>query len=130
MNPWPLPLSLRLQSIQQALLMAYQPHEKRRTPRYPFIAVAELTHAESGAQLNSQVAELSLNGCYVDMLNTLPVNSAVTVKIFADSECFEATATVIYAHPGLGMGLAFQDASIKSGALLRRWLAKASGSQQ
>lgn len=102
--------------------------EKRRTPRYPFIAVAEITDAGSGAQLNSQVAELSLNGCYVDMLNTLPVSSAVTVKIFADSQCFEATAVVIYAHPGLGMGLAFQGVSLKSGNLLRQWLEKASAS--
>lgn len=100
--------------------------EKRRTPRYPFIAVAEITDAASGEQLNSQVAELSLNGCYVDMLNTLPVDGKVTVKIFADSECFEATAVVIYAHQGLGMGLAFQDVSLKSGILLRQWLQKAS----
>jgi hypothetical protein len=103
--------------------------EKRRTPRYPFIAVAEITDAASGAQLNSQVAELSLNGCYIDMLNTLPVNTKVTLKIFADSECFEATASVIYAHQGLGMGLAFQDVSLKSGVLLRRWLQKAGQSR-
>jgi hypothetical protein len=103
--------------------------ERRLTPRYPFIAVAEITDAASGAQLNSQVSELSLNGCYVDMLNTLPVNSKVTLKIFADSECFEATASVIYAHQGLGMGLAFHDVSLKSGTLLRRWLQKAGESQ-
>ena len=102
--------------------------EKRRTPRYPFIAVAEITDAASGAQLNSQVAELSLNGCYIDMLNTLPVHSKVTVKIFADSECFEATASIIYAHDGLGMGLAFQEVSLKSGTLLRRWLQKSAES--
>lgn len=108
--------------------MTYPQNEKRRTPRYPFIAVAEITEAGSGAQLNSQVAELSLNGCYVDMLNTLPVTSRVTVKIFAHSECFEATALVIYAHQGLGMGLAFQDVSLKSGVLLRQWLQEASAS--
>ena len=103
--------------------------EKRRTPRYPFIAVAEITDAASDAPLNSQVAELSLNGCYIDMLNTLPVNTKVTVKIFADSECFEATASVIYSHEGLGMGLAFQDVSLKSGILLSRWLQQADKSQ-
>jgi len=99
--------------------------EKRRSPRYPLIAGAEITDTQSGAQLNSQVSEISLNGCYIDMLNTLPVHSAVSVKIFADAECFEATATVIYAHPGLGMGLAFRDVSLKSGILLRAWLSKA-----
>lgn len=103
--------------------------EKRRTPRYPFIAAAEITDIGSGAQLNSQVSELSLNGCYVDMLNTLPINTKVTLKIFADSESFEATAGVIYAHPGLGMGLAFHDVSLKSGTLLRRWLQKSAEPQ-
>ena len=106
--------------------MEQKPVELRRTPRFPFVAVAELTAAESGGALSSQVAELSVNGCYVDMLNTLPINSLVNVRIFSGSECFEATAKVIYAHTNLGMGLAFQDVSIKSGILLRRWLDQAS----
>jgi PilZ domain len=92
--------------------------------------MAELTHAESAAQLNCQVANLSLNGCYVDMLNTLPMNTIVTVKIVADADCFEATARVVYAHANLGMGLAFQEMSIKSNVLLRRWLVTASESQR
>jgi PilZ domain len=100
--------------------------ENRRSPRFPFIAVAEITHTDSGEKLDSRVAELSLNGCYVDMLNTLPVGSEVVIKIFAESECFEATARVIYAHPNLGMGLAFEQVSLKSGQLLRQWLLKAS----
>ena len=104
--------------------------ELRRSPRFPFVAVAELSHAESGEKLASRVAELSLNGCYVDMLNTLPIGSIVTIKIFAESDCFEATAKVIYTHSNLGMGLAFQEVSIKSGALLRGWLVKASESGQ
>jgi PilZ domain len=68
--------------------------ENRRSPRFPFIAVAEITHTDSGEQLDSRVAELSLNGCYVDMLNTLPVGSEIVIKIFAESECFEAPAKV------------------------------------
>jgi hypothetical protein len=91
--------------------------ENRRSPRFPFIAVAEITHTDSGEQLDSRVAELSLNGCYVDMLNTLPVGSEIVIKIFAESECFEAAARVIYA---------FQQVSLKSGQLLRQWLLKAS----
>lgn len=98
----------------------------RRTPRFPFVAAAELTQEESGGPLNCQVAELSVNGCYVDILNTLPVNSIVNIKILAGSECFAAVAKVIYAHENLGMGVAFQDVSIKSGVLLRRWLEEAS----
>jgi len=99
----------------------------RRGPRYPFIAVAEIAHRESGGNFSCRVSELSLNGCYVDMLNTLPIGSEVATKIFAESECFEANAKVIYAHPNLGMGLAFEQVSLKSQTLLRQWLLKASG---
>jgi hypothetical protein len=91
--------------------------------------VSGTTFIASGANLHSQLAKLSLNGCYIDLQNPLPVNSNVTLKIFADAECFEASAKVIYAHEGLGMGLAFQDISLKSGILLRRWLQNASESQ-
>lgn len=101
--------------------------EIRRTPRYAFIAVAELVDMKSGGRLSARVAELSLYGCYVDTLNTLAVGDDVGIKIFAESECFEANAKVIYAHPNLGMGLAFLEVSIKSWALLRRWLLEASG---
>ena len=98
----------------------------RRGPRLPFIAVAEIAHTESGGNFNCRVSELSLHGCYVDMLHTLPIGSALAIKIFAESECFEAHAKVIYAHPNLGMGLAFEKVSLKSQALLRQWLLKAS----
>ena len=104
--------------------------QTRRSPRFPFIAVAEITPTKSDAQLGSRVAELSLNGCYVDMPNTLPVGSEVSIKIFAESECFEAAAEVIYAHPNLGMGLAFEEISLKSGTILRPWLLKASEASQ
>lgn len=99
-------------------------NEKRRTPRIAFIAVAEITDQESGGQLTGQVSEVSAYGCYVDMLNPLPAAKTVTIKIFADSECFEAKAKVIYTHQNMGMGLAFQEVSLQSGNLLRQWLLK------
>jgi hypothetical protein len=98
----------------------------RRGPRYPCIAVAEIAHTESGGNFSCRVSELSLHGCYVDMLHTLPIGSEVAIRIFAESECFEANAKVIYAHPNLGMGLAFEKVSLKSQTLLRQWLLKAS----
>jgi hypothetical protein len=99
----------------------------RRSPRVSVIAVAEIAHTESGGNFSCRVSELSLNGCYVDMLNALPIGSEVAIKIFADSECFEANAKVIYAHPNMGMGLAFEQISLKNQTFIRQWLLKASG---
>ncbi len=99
----------------------------RRSPRIPFIAIAEIAYRESEGRLSCQVATLSLHGCYVEVPNTLPVGREVSVKIFAESECFSATATVVYELSNSAMGLAFEEVSVKSGAILRQWLLKASG---
>ncbi len=99
----------------------------RRSPRFPFIAVAEIAYRESGGRLGCRVAKLSLHGCYVNTPNTLPIGREVSIKIFAELECFAATAKVIYELANSGMGLAFEEVSIKSGAILRQWLLKASG---
>jgi hypothetical protein len=102
----------------------------RRSPRFPFIAVAEIAHAESGGQLGSRVTALSLNGCYVEMQDTFPVGSKVAIKIFAESECFSAVASVVYKHPDSGMGLAFKEVSSENGTLLRQWLLTASNASK
>ena len=94
----------------------------RRSPRIPFIAVAKITDKKSGGQLGSRVAELSLNGCYVDAQNTRPVGNEVAIKIFAESACFATIAKVVYEQPNLEMGLAFQEVSLKSGTLLHQQL--------
>jgi len=93
-----------------------------RSPRYPFIAIAEIIHPESGGILGSRVAKISLNGCFVDTPKTLPVGSEVVIE----SECFAATASVAYANSNSGVGLAFKQVPPKSAALLRQWLLKAS----
>jgi PilZ domain len=99
----------------------------RRSPRFPFIAVAEIAHAESAGRLGCRVAKLSFHGCYVDTTHTLPIGRQVSIKIFAESEFFAATAKVVYELPNSGMGLAFEEVSLKSQTLLREWLTKASG---
>jgi hypothetical protein len=99
--------------------------ERRRTPRFPFVAVAEITEKESGVEIVTQVSELSLYGCYVDQKNPFPSGTVVTVKIFSEAEVFEAKAKVLYAHPNLGMGLAYHEVSLRSSSILRQWLDKA-----
>ena len=96
--------------------------EQRRSPQFPFVAVAEITEKESGGELVTRVSELSVHGCYIDEQNPFPSGTVVTLKIFAESGVFDATAEVLYAHPNLGMGLGFQEVSLRSGAVLQQWL--------
>jgi len=46
--------------------------EKRRSPRYSFIASAELIEEKADVRIASRVSELSLHGCYLDMMNPFP----------------------------------------------------------
>ena len=92
-------------------------NQRRRTPSIAF-AAAQLCDKKRGRQLTAQVRELSAYGCYVGVDNT------VLLKIFAQSECFEAMAKVIYKHRNRGMELIFQELSWQGGNLLRQWLLK------
>jgi hypothetical protein len=92
----------------------------------PSIAVAEIAYRDSGGRLSCQSA-LSFHGCYVEVPNTLPIGIEVAIKIFAESECLAATGKVICELPSSAMGLAFEEVPLKSAALLRDWLLKASG---
>jgi len=77
-----------------------------RTPRYPLDAPAELLVEHSDAKMLVRVKELSLYGCYLDTSVPLSTKTPVQIKIFGPQDYFEASATVIYAQPNVGMGLA------------------------
>jgi hypothetical protein len=96
--------------------------ERRRTPRFPFIASAEVQDEVSGSRLPSRISDISAEGCYVDTINPFPNGTPVRVKIFTETHKFEAPATVAYAHTHLGMGLSFREVMPDSLAVLQSWL--------
>lgn len=99
--------------------------ERRRTPRYPFTATAELVETSSGAKSTLKVTELSVNGCYVEAPNVLEKGTGVLVKIYREPQYFEAPATVMYVNPGQGMGLTFHDVKPFFASVLQKWLLSA-----
>ena len=69
--------------------------ERRRTPRYVFFASAELLELKSEVRVASRVSELSLHGCYLDMMNPFPKGTVVLVKISAGDAFFEARSQIV-----------------------------------
>jgi len=55
--------------------------EHRHAPRYQFIAEAEVTEISSNTNLTAKTSDLSLCGCFLDMLNPLPNGVDVRVRI-------------------------------------------------
>jgi hypothetical protein len=94
----------------------------RRAPRHPFIASAELIERNSGSRMSARISDLSYGGCYVDTVNPLPDGTAAQVKIFTQTHSFEASATVVYSHSHLGMGMKFGQIEPQYEQILRLWL--------
>jgi hypothetical protein len=99
--------------------------EQRRTPRFTFIATAELIEEKTDVRIATRVSELSLHGCYLDMMNPFPQNTLVLVKIFAGDDFFQAKGKIIYVQPNLGAGVSFLEIEPQHLPILQRWLEQA-----
>jgi hypothetical protein len=100
-------------------------HERRRAPRYQFIAPAELVEETSGARINSWVANLGSQGCSLSVNNPPRVGSIVRLKIGTDPrELFQTQAMVMHAGNDQ-VGLQFSDVKPNASQMLEKWLATA-----
>jgi len=100
-------------------------HERRRTPRYPFSAIAEIVDQQEDLRVQSQVRDLSSGGCYVETPDPLPPGKNVIVEIYTDNEFLESHATVAFSESHHGMGLCFGVMQPYFAAILHAWLAQA-----
>lgn len=99
--------------------------ERRVGPRYPFIAMAEIIDEKENARKSSQVRDLSLHGCYVEMVNPFPEGTNVTVEIYTENEFLEARARVAYFEAKQGMGLTFSEMPEYFTKILSKWVSQA-----
>jgi hypothetical protein len=99
--------------------------ERRRSPRYPFLAAAELTDSTSGARLKACTSNLGSNGCYLDTINPLSLGTIISIQITHQGQVFAAGGVVAHLQPNVGMGVEF--IALESGctALLETWLREA-----
>lgn len=100
--------------------------ERRTVPRYPLIATAEILELTSEMRFSGRISEISRKGCYVDVMNPLPIGTTIQVRISRDSGSFATTGKVIYADQSMGMGVAFTDAPADQLKILDAWLAELS----
>ena len=100
--------------------------ERRRSPRYPFIADAEVTEIASDTKLNAKTSDLSIGGCFLDMLNPSPEGTEIQVRISHASATFTARGRVVFIFPNMGMGVVFTRVEDDQLAALQKWLSELS----
>lgn len=91
-------------------------------PRYSFIAATELTDQGNATRLSGRVTEISRKGCYVDIMNALPVGDLLNLRITRDQGSFVAQGKIIYVHERIGMGVVFLDPPKDQLDVLDSWL--------
>jgi len=100
--------------------------ERRRAPRYPFIAEAEAIEVSSNTKLAAKTSDLSIGGCFLDMLNPTPQGTEVRVRISHEGATFTALGRVVFILPNMGMGVTFTNIEQDQQAILQKWIANLS----
>jgi PilZ domain-containing protein len=101
--------------------------ERRRETRFPFIAMAEIVDERENARTSSRISDLSLHGCYAEMMNPFPQGTNVLIEIYTETESLETQATVAFFEAKQGMGLQFREMPEYYTNVLNRWLTDAKG---
>ena len=94
----------------------------RTTPRFSFIAEAEVKGLLDGTCVVARISELSSGGCYVDMLNPFAIGTELRLRIRYGCSACELPGKVIYTHSGYGMGIVFGEIAIEYRLTLDAWL--------
>jgi PilZ domain len=94
---------------------------ERRSPRFPFIASAQVVETRTEARLQARTSDLSREGCYLDMLNPLPTGTRLKIHVTHQNQQIEAVGRVVHSQLNVGMGVQFEE--IGQGAVIDAWLA-------
>lgn len=95
---------------------------KRQLPRFALIAKVEVTQLNTNVRTYGQVSEISRQGCFINILHTLPVGTPIKIVISRDEVTFSTQGEIIYKEEGKGMGVAFRHSLAEQLAILDAWL--------
>ncbi|HTS13169.1 MAG TPA: PilZ domain-containing protein [Candidatus Limnocylindrales bacterium] len=89
---------------------------------------AQVSIPGSTVQLPGRVTDISLGGCYVEMLAPLPIDTMVELTLSTDEITLRASGKVRASQAGLGMGVAFACMGSSDFEKLRKLAPPATGS--
>jgi hypothetical protein len=99
--------------------------ERRRTPRFQFIAPAELIDDTSGARIQSWVADLGRHGCSLSVKDGPRDGAVISLRIGTNPrETFLARAIVVHCRADRA-GISFEAVASSSLEMLNKWLSQA-----
>lgn len=98
--------------------------DSRAVPRYPMMALAEITEPLSKRSTAGRASVISLTGCFVRVVDAPTAGTVVRLRIERDGNTFETWAQIVHVRPNDGMGLVFFDTAQSQMEVLRKWIAE------
>ena len=115
---------------QKALSMTNNSlHETNRIGWKRHFCCSSIAMQEDGASghIAAGISDISLTGCYVELLTTLPIGTLLSLLLRLDGMTIRGTAEVRTAHPGVGMGLEFWAMGAADKTVLHQLINRLSG---
>jgi hypothetical protein len=94
---------------------------ERRSPRFPFIASAQVVETRTEARLQARTSDISREGVYLDMLNPLPTGTRLRINVTHQNKQLDAVGLVVHSELNVGMGVQFEE--IGQRGVIDAWLA-------
>ena len=95
---------------------------ERKSPRFPFIASAQVIETRTEARLVARTSDISREGCYLDMLNPLPTGTRLKINVTHQNKQLDAVGLVVHSELNVGMGVRFEEIGQRS--VIDAWLAE------
>jgi hypothetical protein len=92
--------------------------EKRPATRYDFRCEAEFCKRGSSATFRGFLSDISLTGCYMEIMTPEPVGTNVEILFQANGARVRLPGVVRVVHPSMGMGIEFAQLSPESAQAL------------
>jgi c-di-GMP-binding flagellar brake protein YcgR len=96
--------------------------EKRGQVRVKVSVPIELTPEGSETPLRTETADLSVGGCYIEMLFTLPVSTQLQVTLQVGDSFIRTGGEIVTRDPHVGNGIEFTSMTGKDSETLRQFI--------
>jgi hypothetical protein len=105
-----------------------EPADRRAKPRRMCKGSSSIRQSKTRFPLGASVTDISMSGCYVELMNTLPIGTKVTLTLRVVDLTVNCAAEVRTSHPGVGMGMEFEPMSTADRSALEKAIARLSSS--
>ena len=101
--------------------------ERRAAKRVQLVASAEAIDLGTGTRLSGRVSDISLAGCYMDVMSPFGEGTNIGLRIKYNGQSVDVKGVVKFSHGSLGMGIGFTSLLPTQLEMLSSWIGVLTG---